>query len=308
MNLHKRARIRSMEMKVGVFIRDEVQELVDAFAACFPVKITFFSTEMAELSVGLRGPGSSYCRLVQKDLKLLYRCHALDRHMCRRAGAMKDSRLRYRCHAGLTEAIIPMQLDGKTIGAMMVGQIRETLKPPAEVVAAWTRTRGNPDGILEAWEELEFFDAERLTNMLRLFEVLVKFIVSQNYVTLRQGLLIERILRYVDDRLDERILLSKVASDLGRSESAIAHAVKKKLGISFGRLVNLKKIERFESIIAKEPSLTIQDVSAMVGFQDPLYFSRLYKTLRLISPSAFLAEVRVSISGTMIRPPKVELQ
>jgi AraC-like DNA-binding protein len=220
----------------------------------------------------------------------------MDREMCRRAQT-KDSPLRYRCHAGLVEAIIPIRLGGRTTGAMMVGQIRETSRPPADIVEAWTKSKGSSDGILEAWNELESFGTERLENMLRLFDVLVKFIVSQNYVTLRQGLLIECILRAVDDRLDEPILLSELAQELGKSESAIAHAIKKKLGLSFTRLVNLKKVERFENLMTKEPSLTIQDAAALVGFQDPLYFSRLYKKLRLVPPLAFVAATRKSALG-----------
>lgn len=280
-----------MSDRLSIFLRDEVQELLDAFASCFAVKVTFFSTEMEELSVGLRSPGSAYCRLVQSDLKLLYRCRATDREMCRRATS-RDRPLHYHCHAGLVEAILPIKLEGKTIGAMVVGQIRDGARPPRDIAAAWTKKHGSAQGLNEAWESLDRFDEARLENMLRLFGVLARFIVSQNYVALREGALVERVLRHVDGRLDERLTLGEAAAELGVSESGIAHALRKKLDLSFTRLVALKRLERFETLVHKDPSLTIAEAASLVGFQDPLYFSRLYKKLRLVPPSTFLASVR----------------
>jgi AraC-like DNA-binding protein len=209
----------------------------------------------------------------------------------------KDEELRYHCHGGLIEVILPIKLDGNTIGSLMVGQIRLGGRPPTDIAAAWTKTHGSSEGILAAWNELEPFDEPKLENMLRLFEMLVQFIVSQNYVTLRQGVLIERILRHVDDRLDQALLLSETARELGVSESAVSHALRNKLGLGFSRLVARKKIERFETILHRDPGLTIQDAAALVGYQDALYFSRLYKRHRLVPPSTFLASVRDSAAG-----------
>jgi len=275
--------------------------LLDAFAACFAVKVTFFSSEMEELSVGLRNPGSSYCRFVQNDLKLLYQCHATDREMCHRA-ASQGKPFRYHCHAGLIEAVRLIRLEGKTIGTLMVGQIRDTGSPPDHILAAWTKKHGSEDEILGAWNQLSPFDAAMLENMLKLFTMLVEFIVSQNYVTLREGVLIERILKYIENRIGEPVSLSEAAKELARSQSAISHALRKKLDLSFGRLVALKKIERFEMILQKDPSLTIQEAAARVGYQDSLYFSRLYKKLRLVPPSLFLASARRSSASEKNAP------
>lgn len=226
-----------MQHRLSVFLRKEVQELIDAFAACFSVKVTFFSADMEELSVGLKNPGSSYCRHVQNDLKLLYQCHAMDREMCRRAAAY-DKSVHYHCHAGLIEAILPIKLEGKTIGTMMMGQIRDTATPPASILGAWKAREGSVDGLLSAWSKLDLFDESRLKNMFRLFTMLVQYVISQNYVMLREGMLIERVLRYVDEHIRSPVSLSKAAKSLGRSESAIAHALRKKLDLTFTRLVS----------------------------------------------------------------------
>jgi AraC-like DNA-binding protein len=38
--------------------------------------------------------------------------------------------------------------------------------------------------------------------------------------------------------------------------------------------------------------MTIQEVAAKIGYNDPLYFSRVYKKIRSIPPSEYLANIR----------------
>jgi AraC-like DNA-binding protein len=43
----------------------------------------------------------------------------------------------------------------------------------------------------------------------------------------------------------------------------------------------MKKIQKFENIISVQPDILIKDAAAQVGYEDPLYFSRLYRKVRL---------------------------
>lgn len=237
----------------------------------------------------------------------------MDRKMCHRAQTV-DEPLRYRCHAGLIEAILPIKLGGETIGSMMVGQIRMGSSPPQEIMDCWAKTRrlaqsrsgesANGDRLSEAWNELILFDEQKIEAMLQLFVVLVRFIVSQDYVTLRRGELEERVIRYVEHHLDEPLHLAKAAAQLGVSESALSHGLHRRIGLSFGQLVALKKIERFEALVKRDPDLSIRDAAELIGFQDPLYFSRLYRRIREVPPSVFVASIRKMISEVGSLEPK----
>lgn len=94
--------------------------------------------------------------------------------------------------------------------------------------------------------------------------------------------------------MDETADLQTVSAALNKSPSTISHAVKKQLGLPFKQLAALKKIQKFESLIARAPNLSIQEAAARVGYSDPLYFSRLYKKIRLSPPSTYAQSFRVS--------------
>jgi AraC-like DNA-binding protein len=275
----------------GIFLHKEVTTLIDAFALCFSVKVTFFSVNMEELIVGLKNPGSQYCRHIQTELLLREKCILNDHKMCRYVAHSKSSTT-YSCHAGLLESIIPIIIEDKIIGYLVVGQYRDSLKVPEDIVALWEEKFNSKKEIVAAYAALPYFTHEVQKNMLRLVTMLVQYIASRDYVSLRKGFLIERIKRYIDDNISKNISLSNIAKALDCSESTISHIVKKQLGISFSRLVNLRKIDRFEMLMRMDLGQTIRDTSYQVGYQDQFYFSRLYKKVRGYSPSKFLSTIK----------------
>jgi AraC-like DNA-binding protein len=88
------------------------------------------------------------------------------------------------------------------------------------------------------------------------------------------------------------VTLEDAAAAVYRSCSTVFHAIKQQFGMSFKRLFNLKRIRRFERLLADEPGLNISGAAFKAGYQDPLYFSRVYKKLRHIPPAAYLASIK----------------
>jgi AraC-like DNA-binding protein len=87
-------------------------------------------------------------------------------------------------------------------------------------------------------------------------------------------------------------MIGEVAEKLGYSQSSISHSIKKHLGMSFRDLCILKRIERFEKIITDDPTITIIKAAEKIGYDDPLNFSRIYKSVRPRTPTAFIRTVR----------------
>ena len=53
-------------------------------------------------------------------------------------------------------------------------------------------------------------------------------------------------------------------------------------------------MDRFETILASNPEITIKEAAAKVGYYDQLHFSKTYKKIRLIPPITYLRSVRSS--------------
>ncbi|QQO09495.1 PocR ligand-binding domain-containing protein [Breznakiella homolactica] len=285
-----------MAEKLGLFFNEEVQQLIDSFAYCFKVKITVFSADMEELIVGLQNPGSRFCRMVQKKLRLRYRCCRQDKLMCERCGVKQELTV-YHCYAGLSEAVVPIELEGALIGYGMLGQLRTSKTLPEEIKDAWKRAGQEQDVLEAAFLAQPFFDKPALDNMLRLFSMLVAYIVTQEYVKVRRPGLAENVVHWLDDHITETPDLDTVADAMNRSRSTISHTLKRQLGLSFKQLYILKRIQRFESIITMEPDISIREAAARVGYDDPYYFSRIYKKVRLAAPSVFIKSIRDSRSA-----------
>jgi ligand-binding sensor protein len=280
-----------MANNLNLFLDEEVQNLIDSFAYCFRVKITVFSPEMEELIVGLQNPGSQYCQLIQKGLRYRYRCLRQDKLMCENCASKKRLTI-YQCHAGCSEAVLPMEVNGKIIGYAMLGQFRTGTIVPSDILQEWKKNKLDTEELCAAYDNQPFFNAETVKNMLRLFSMLIAFLITRDYVRVRRPTLVENVLRWINDNITEQIELDDAVEDLQRSRSAISHAVKKQLGMSFKQLCTIMKIQKFESIIAVQPDISITEAAALVGYDDPLYFSRMYRKVRLSPPSSYIKSMQ----------------
>jgi AraC-like DNA-binding protein/ligand-binding sensor protein len=283
--------------KLSPFFDEEVQRLIDSFAYCFKVKITIFSSRMEELIVGLQNPGSRFCRLIQNELRLRYRCCRQDKLMCERC-EQKQELLVYHCYAGISEAVIPIKVADTLVGYAMLGQFRSREKISKEIMANWYKAGFDSKTLNAAFMEQPFYDETTLDNMFRLFSMLVDFIVTREYVKVRRPGLTEKIVQWVEDHITDAIELDKIAAAMNRSKSTISHTIKRQLGLTFKQLCIIKRIQRFESIIAKDPNISIQEAVLRIGYEDPFYFSRIYKKVRLVSPSTYVKSVWGSADGS----------
>ncbi|AEV29319.1 DNA-binding domain-containing protein, AraC-type [Sphaerochaeta pleomorpha str. Grapes] len=276
-----------MQETQQIFFDPEVKQLIDSFSYCFGVKITLYSPLVEEWLVGAFLKSSDYCTLLQKGLHYRPRCLAQDKLMCERCKRLGKLTV-YRCHGGLNEAVMPIERDGMTIGYAMLGQFRTLEHAPAQLLGEWTSSGLEEKDFISAYMARPYFEEETLSRMLHLFTMLINFVSSSSYVKLWQPQLVEKVIQYLDEHMQEPSNLTVVARAVDRSESAVSHAIKQKFGVSFKQLATVRKIQRFESLLNKNPLLQINEASLLVGFPDQLYFSRVYRKFRNCTPSQYI--------------------
>lgn len=279
-----------------MFFDDEAKDLIDSFARCFRVKINLRSPRMQECIVGLQNPGSRFCRLIQTQLGLRPRCERQDEQMCSRCGR-KNELIVYSCYAGPSEAVMPLLVDGIKIGYAMAGQFRTRPFLPPEIQALWTEAAFPLETLQKAFSEQSYFEKNNLDSMLRLFSMLIKYIVNERHISVSRTDITRDIIQWVDAHLTEEISLARISGAMRRSRSSISHTLKQKLNMSFKQLHTLRRIELFEQMAAIEPDLSVQEGAFRAGFSDPLYFSRIYKKVRRYSPSQYIKSVREKIDN-----------
>jgi AraC-like DNA-binding protein len=264
---------------------DRVQKLFDHFCSLLSIRIAFFNTTLREVVVGLGKPSCRYCRLLRQRMGLDARCREQDR--VRLTDAARTGKLvSYRCHGGLDEAIVPVSLAGRHIGYAMIGQFRSSHAIPSRYARSWRRDFADSPELESAFEAVPYFPRAKVADILGMFEVLVTSIVAQGLVAPKSDDALQRILAVLHDRPDEPLTLSEAARLAGRSASSVSHLFTERTGRSFKRTQVEARIAAAERMLRGEPGVSVKEVAYRLGYDDPLYFSRIFRKYRGVPPSA----------------------
>lgn len=83
-----------------------------------------------------------------------------------------------------------------------------------------------------------------------------------------------------------RLTLSSISANVNLSSSYLCRIFKSEVGTSITNYLNNLRIRKAATLI-KENTMSMKEISSMVGIDDQLYFSRLFKKCMGISPSEY---------------------
>lgn len=96
----------------------------------------------------------------------------------------------------------------------------------------------------------------------------------------------EMVREYVMEHYRERITLGQVAEALNISQGYLSTAFKKQSGESFTSYVSAIKVEKAKELIAGHQYM-MYEVSDLLGFDTPFYFSKVFKKVTGMSPKEY---------------------
>lgn len=98
---------------------------------------------------------------------------------------------------------------------------------------------------------------------------------------------IDKLILYLNDAYSKNISIKEMAEFCNMSESRFQHLFKEQQGISAKQYILRLRIERAKAMMLSG-NITIGMAAKQVGFNDPLYFSRMFKKLEGLTPKEFL--------------------
>ncbi len=94
---------------------------------------------------------------------------------------------------------------------------------------------------------------------------------------------------YIINHYEEKITVEGLADYARVSHSSLYRRFLKRFQVSPKRFLLEYRVERACALMA-ETNYSIQEIAASVGFDDPFYFSRVFKDVKGISPRQYLAQ------------------
>jgi two-component system, response regulator YesN len=132
----------------------------------------------------------------------------------------------------------------------------------------------NPDALLKV-----------CTSALKEWEGSTKRAVLMEPVRDESAALVERIIRYVQERYQKEITLESAAREVYLSTVHLNRIMKKELGTTFLEYLTHIRIEEAKRLLLAKHS--VQEVCIDVGYKDPKYFSQLFRKMTGVKPSEF---------------------
>jgi len=282
-----------MQSVLHTVLTPEVNELLDQFSQATGTRIVFYDAAKKLLKAGMDSPDCAYCQLLQSELYGAGRCHEMN-FTGRQAH-------HYECHAGLHEAVIPVYSEGCLLGYAMIGQIRTRPSIPAPLLKDWQACHGNRR-LSEAFRSVPLVSEERLEALISFFCLLMDYVVTKHLVFLQGNSCVVAAIEYMANHLAEPLTLPEVAAKVNRSIYSLSHAFQKHLQTTFKRVLTEMKLSKAEEMLAEDPDLTVAEVAERLGYDDPFYFSRIFRRQRGEPPSELKKRVQKLHSGETCPP------
>ena len=158
-------------------------------------------------------------------------------------------------------------------------------------ITAADRVRRGHEGLIPFWREALTKASEGSIDLIAESVLLYSFSDLAENVTEEAGAA-ARAAELIDDEFsDAGLNLAAAAERLGYNSKYLSHSFKQRMGVSFSEYLRTVRIRH--AVFLMEHGLeSVKNVSYLCGFDDPLYFSAVFKKVIGTPPAAYMKRCR----------------
>ena len=229
----------------------------------------------------------AFCK--HRSQRFIDRCVCEDRYYLAQAVDSQQITV-FQCHLGVTSVIIPIVENGITVGVVDFGMILILPDPQIDFPRLFDRLCGEyPEAfqetdrnkMLEAYNHTAVMTVDSLNHYITLASCAARGLHLQHLFTTQQLSSESRLRNFVNFWNVERRPLSSIsiadaAKQLNFSCSHLNRLSRAVFGMPLKQYVLKRKIEAAAELLRTEKHMTLSELAASVGIDDPRYFSRLF--------------------------------
>ena len=262
-------------LPLELLLSDKACQIIDNFAGLMNLQVVFYSMDGKVIKRGRNENNCHYCKYMQEKVFSVDDCVNLDlkkQQECRE----KQQTLIYQCHAGLTEAVMPLELYNNVVGFVVIGQFRMQDFPPVFL---------QDKALKELFMQQKYLSFQELSHMLAMFRTLLEYITEKELIATPADYRWIRLNGFIDQNFLRNITLAQAARHMNCSASSLSHYLQEKHHTTLKKMILEKRLQHAENLIRKRPDLSMGEIANLSGFSDSHYFSRVYRKYRHTAPS-----------------------
>lgn len=231
---------------------------------------------------------SRYCDLLAAAPGGYERCLSCDRHAIQTAVLQKVP-FQYRCHAGAIDSAVPVLAGGKAAVVILFGQILDDSPIEEQWLAAKPKVSWYPaqERLKAAFYALPRFSQKEIKACYELINACVSETRLEQLNSPASNQSAQKLEVYIDNHYADPLNIADIASALGMSVSrACALAADIEPGMTIGKMITSKRVTSAMRML-ENPKITIREVASRVGVPDYNYFTKVFKKVTGLTPSAW---------------------
>lgn len=268
-----------------------LSELLNNLQLLTGIWVNIFDTDGRD--IGLLGNRKDFCRYIQEQPEGRRRCEECDTRAVEKC-AEQGRTYQYRCHAGLKEIVVPIYDQGMPIAYMVFGQLLDNSSQKLqwdETVKSLSWYTGDMIKLKDSFYKLQQYSERQLNAFTEVLEALTHYVLLEGMIHSAQYSDQQKLEMYIDKHYMEKLSLKQISKDLNMGTTKLCAVAKRLSGDgSVTRLISKRRIQAAKKMLLTE-DVPISSVAERVGFSDYNYFTKIFKAMEGMTPSAYRKEL-----------------
>ena len=270
-----------------LFNSNRLSELLNNLQLLTGIWVNIFDADGKDIR--LFGNAVSFCQHIQADPEGRRRCEDCDARAVEKCAALGRA-YQYRCHAGLKEIVVPIYDQGVPIAYMVFGQLLDDT-PQKQQWEATVKTLGWYGGdmleLKDAFGQIRQYSEREIKAFTEILEALTHYVLLEGMIHSAQYTDQQKLEMYIDQHYMEKLSLKQISRDLNMGTTKLCAVAKKLSGDgSVTRLISQRRVQAAKRLLLRE-DIPISSVAERVGFSDYNYFTKIFKAIEGVTPSAY---------------------
>ncbi len=191
----------------------------------------------------------------------------------------------YTCPFGLYEAVVPLFVDGILAGYLMVGQVTAESKQAISNIRylAMPFVAGESRA-MEQMNALPSLHSEKILASLPILEICANQIIVHGLIKPDIYTLPLKIKEFIDNHYTDELNINNICEHTCYSRSYIIKSFKDSYGYCISKYIESKRLSLAIELMHMS-NASITEIASECGFNDPYYFSKVFKKVYGCSPS-----------------------